>query len=113
MGRHFEHDGESHRKPPPPIFNTMVDAIVCKWLRQVLSAGDMTAIIGEEIPLFVAALFYADNGIVQSRCPVVLRLLLDTLISLSSALVFGPTSKKRRQWYASRADFHVPDTRSV
>ena len=41
----------------------------------------MTVRVGEEIREFLAA-FYADDGLVQSRDPVRLQALLDTLVSL-------------------------------
>ena len=47
----------------------MIDAIVCKWLEQVLGDGAMITVIREEIWRFWAA-FYADDDLVQSRCPV-------------------------------------------
>ena len=55
----------------PHIFNTMVDVIVCEWLRQVLGVGAMLTGIGEEIRKFLAA-FYADDGLVLARCSVLL-----------------------------------------
>ena len=41
----------------------------------------MTAKAGEGIPQFLAA-FYANDGLVQSRCPVRLQTSLGTLVSL-------------------------------
>ena len=41
----------------------------------------MTAGVGEEIRRFLAAL-YADNGLVQSRYPVMIQTSLDALVSL-------------------------------
>ena len=41
----------------------------------------MTVGVGEEIRQFLAT-FYADDGLVQSRDPVRLQALLDTLVSL-------------------------------
>ena len=41
----------------------------------------MTAGVGEDIRQFRAA-FYADDGLVQSRCPVMMQTSLDTLVSL-------------------------------
>ena len=65
----------------PRIFNIMVDAIVREWLRQVL--GDKAAIegIGEEVWRFLAA-FYADDGLIQSRDPVLLQSSFNILIAL-------------------------------
>ena len=65
----------------PYMFNTMVDAIVGECLRQVLGAGAMLTSIREEIRRFLAA-FCADDGLVQSRCPVQLQLLLDVVVAL-------------------------------
>ena len=69
--------------PPTPhwIFNTVVDAIAreCPW--RVLCDRAMTAGVGEEIRKFLMV-FYADNGLVQARGPVLLQTLLDTLVSL-------------------------------
>ena len=46
----------------------MVDAIVRKWLWQVLGDGAIPARVGEEIWQFLAA-FYADDGMVQASSP--------------------------------------------
>ena len=59
----------------------MIDAIMREWLRQTLGTGTMIAGVGEEIRQFLAT-FYADDGLVQLRCPVRLQTSLDTLVSL-------------------------------
>ena len=50
-----------------------------------LDNGAMIAGVGEEIRQFLAA-FYANNGMVQSRCLVRLQTSLDTLVSLFERL---------------------------
>ena len=51
----------------------MVDAIVWEWIRKTLGTNAMTTGIGKEIRWFLAA-FYADNGLLQSRDPVLIEL---------------------------------------
>jgi len=59
----------------------MVDAIVREWLRQVLGEEAAKSGISEEVRGFLAA-FYADDGLVQSRCPDQLQSSFDILIAL-------------------------------
>ena len=59
----------------------MVDAIVREWLRQTLGNGAMIAGVREEIRQFLVV-FYANDGLLQLRCPIRLQTSLDTLVSL-------------------------------
>ena len=61
----------------PTIFNIMVDAIVREWVRQMELAGFNTSDIRT-----IAAVFYADDGLVAARNPKVLQNSFDILISL-------------------------------
>ena len=65
----------------PRIFNVMVDAIVREWLRQVLGDEVACSGIGAEIQVFLAA-FYADDGLIQSRDPVILQSSFNILVKL-------------------------------
>ena len=55
----------------------------------------MTAGVGEEICQFLAA-FYADDGLVQARCPVMLQTSLDTLISLFDHVGLSTNVSKKK-----------------
>ena len=65
----------------PRIFNIMVDAIVREWLRQTFGDEVAGSGLGEEIRSFLAA-FYADDGLIQGRDPVLLQSAFDVLIEL-------------------------------
>ena len=65
----------------PRIFNIMVDAIVREWLRQVLGEEVAKSGVGSQIREFLVA-FYADDGLIQARCPDMLQSSFDILISL-------------------------------
>ena len=53
-----------------------------------LGDGDMTARVGGEIRQFLAG-FYADDGLVQSRCPVMLQTLLCLRTNVSKMKIIG------------------------
>ena len=59
----------------------MVDAIVREWLCQVIGVDAMKIGLSQKIRLFLAA-FFADDGLVQARCPVELQSALYILVKL-------------------------------
>ena len=65
----------------PCIFNIMADAVIREWLRGGL--GDRAAAEGmlRYIRMFLPE-FYADDGLIQSRCPTTLQELFDKLVGL-------------------------------
>ena len=63
------------------IFNITVGAIVWKWICQVLGDEATSLGMGENLWRFLAA-FHADDGLVQSKDPVLLKSSSDILISL-------------------------------
>ena len=65
----------------PRVFNVMVDAIVREWLRVIYDLDIATDGLDRFIREFLAA-FYADDGLVQSRCPERLQRAFDVLIGL-------------------------------
>ena len=77
----------------PTIFNVMVDAIVREWIRQTLGDDVMTTRIGEEIRSFLAV-FYADDGLLQSRDPVRLQAAPDNLVDLFERAGLKTNTKK-------------------
>ena len=79
----------------PCISNVMVDAIVCKWIRQVLGDEAENEGIGAEICSFLVA-FCTDDGIIQARCPEMLQSSFDILIALFERVGLRTNTQKTK-----------------
>ena len=96
----------------PRIFNIMVDAIVREWLRQVLGDEAAHSGIGDEVRRFLAA-FYADDGLIQSRDPVLLQSSFDILIGLFDRVGLKTNTTKTKAMVCVLGKIRVPHTRDV
>ena len=78
-GRAFKSDRGVTQGGPlsPTIFNLMVDAIVREWIYQMVATGFDTTDIR-----VIAAVFYADDGLIATRDPAVLQDAFDLLTDL-------------------------------
>jgi exonuclease III len=96
-GRPFKaHRGVTQGGPfSPRIFNVMVDAVVREWLRQVLGEDVARSGVGEEIRHFLVA-FYADDGLIQARCPERLQSAFDILIELFERVGLVTNTRKTK-----------------
>ena len=59
----------------------MVDSVVREWIRQVVGDDAARSGMAEEIRNFLA-IFYADDGLIQARCPERLQASFNILIEL-------------------------------
>ena len=96
-GKPFQsHRGVTQGGPfSPRIFNVMVDAVVREWLRQVLGEDAARSGVGEEIRNFLVA-FYADDGLIQARCPERLQAAFDILIGLFERVGLVTNTRKTK-----------------
>ena len=65
----------------PTIFNVVVDAVVQQWVTMMVEGAEERGERGHE-GRHLAALFYADNGVVESLVPLWLKGAFDTLVGL-------------------------------
>ena len=65
----------------PTIFNVVVDAVVCHWVKMALAEAEKRGERGNE-GRNQAALFYADDGMVASSDPCWIQWAFDTVVSL-------------------------------
>ena len=77
----------------PRIFNLMVDAVVREWLRIELGEEASRSGIGYELRSLLAA-FYADDGLLASRDPVLLQRAMKSLVELFERVGLITNTKK-------------------
>ncbi len=65
----------------PRLFNVIVNAVVREWLRQLLGAEAAQLGCGEDVQRFLS-LFYADDGVVATRCEEMHGRAVTLLVSL-------------------------------
>ena len=65
----------------PRVFNVMVNTITREWIHQIDGDDSTRFGMGEEIQNFLV-IFYADDGIIQARCPEILQSSFTILIEL-------------------------------
>ena len=71
----------------------MVDAVIREWLRSQLGAEVAHLGLGNQIRTLLAV-FYADNGLVQSRDPVFLQEAFNALVALFECVGLRTHTKK-------------------
>ena len=90
----------------------MVYAIVREWLRRTIGDGAMTVGISEEIRSFLAV-FYADDGLIQSGDPARLQTLLDTLVSLFERVGLRTNTSKTKTMVCVPGRIRIYQSREV
>ena len=91
----------------PKLFNIMVDAIVREWLRQTLGEEAARLGIGEKVTEFLAA-FYADDGLVQSRRPILLQKSADILVGLFERVGLITNTQKTKAMVCVPGKIRIP-----
>ena len=72
----------------------MVDEVICEWLRSQLGAEVDNSGIGDQIRVLLAV-FYADNGLVQSQDPVFQQEAFNALVALFERVGLRTNTKNR------------------
>ena len=100
--------------PPmsPRLFNIMVDAIVREWLRSTLGEKAALEGIGQSLATLMAA-FYADDGIIQSRCPHRLQYAVNKLVALFERVGLRTNTSKTKAMTCIPGKIRVPLCRDV
>ena len=89
-----------------------MDAIVRGWLQQVLGDDAVQKDIGEEVRRVLSA-FYADDGLIQSRNPVLLQISFDILIGLFDRVGLKTNTAKKKGMVGVLGKIQEPLTTDV
>jgi len=79
------------------LFNIMVDAVACKWLRELREGGDYVEWEIDDLMSTFFAIFYVDNAYLPSRDPEFLQRALDLLVSLFARVGLETNVSKRQK----------------
>jgi hypothetical protein len=84
--------------PSPTIFNIVVDCVIRAW---ELEISDGHSLIDESVRSLVAAIFYADDGIIASYQPELAQDSLDYLVELFQRMGLNTNTSKTKSFTCS------------